>query len=72
LKKLSGKYNKTISQIALNWLISKQRVVAIPKSVNIEHIKENLGAIGWKMDKDDIKILEQISEKYQFKPLIYQ
>jgi hypothetical protein len=72
LKKLSEKYNKTISQIALNWLISKQRVVAIPKSVNIEHIKENLGAIGWKMDKDDIKILEQISEKYQFKPLIYQ
>jgi diketogulonate reductase-like aldo/keto reductase len=51
LKEISIKYNKTISQIALNWLISKKPVITIPKASKIEHIKENIGALGWKLKK---------------------
>ena len=58
LDELSEKYGKTQAQIALNWLISKPNIITIPKTVEIEHIKENLGAIGWRLSKEDIHRLD--------------
>lgn len=60
LDSLVQKYGKTKAQIALNWLISKPNVVVIPKSTNPEHLKENLGAIGWQMDDADIELLDDM------------
>ena len=57
---LAKKYNKTKAQIAMNWLISKKNIVTIPKSTNIKHLKENLGSMGWSMDKRDIELLDEI------------
>jgi diketogulonate reductase-like aldo/keto reductase len=54
---ISLKYGKTANQVAINWLISQKNVVTISKSRNIEHLKENLGALGWKMENTDIDIL---------------
>ena len=59
LDSLCNKYNKTRSQIAINWLISKKNIVTIPMSSNIEHLKENLGAIGWNLSSEDIKLLDK-------------
>jgi diketogulonate reductase-like aldo/keto reductase len=53
LDEFTKKYGKTQAQISLNWLISQKNVVAIPKASNLEHLVENLGAVGWEMDKDD-------------------
>lgn len=64
LDELAKKYNKTQAQIALNWLISKKNIITIPKSTDINHLKENLGAIGWKMDSEDIKKLDQFKTKH--------
>lgn len=61
LDELCKKYNKSYAQIALNWLISKDNVVTIPKSTDMEHLKENLGALGWKLDKKDILKLDNIN-----------
>ncbi len=57
LKDLCQKYNKTPSQIALNWLISQDNVVTLSKTRSATHLKENLGAVGWTLEKDDIKKL---------------
>ncbi|MBW3018928.1 aldo/keto reductase, partial [Candidatus Woesearchaeota archaeon] len=46
------------AQIAINWLISKKNMVTIPKSTDIGHLKENLGAMGWNLSEEDIKILD--------------
>jgi diketogulonate reductase-like aldo/keto reductase len=54
---LAKKYYKTPTQIAINWLISQDNVVTLSKTRNIEHLKENLGAVDWKMDKEDIEKL---------------
>ncbi len=51
------KYKKSPAQIAINWLISQDNVVTITKSSKIEHLKENLGSIGWQMSKEDIEKL---------------
>ncbi len=54
---MTKKYGKTQAQISLNWLISQEKVITIPKASNIYHLKENLGAIGWNMDKQDMSKL---------------
>jgi diketogulonate reductase-like aldo/keto reductase len=56
---IATKYGKTPSQIAINWLISQENVVTISKSTSIHHLKENLGAIGWQMEEQDIEILRK-------------
>jgi diketogulonate reductase-like aldo/keto reductase len=55
--KLCSKYGKTANQVAINWLVSQQNVVTISKTRKIEHLKENLGALGWSMEKSDIELL---------------
>jgi diketogulonate reductase-like aldo/keto reductase len=59
LDKIASKYEKTRIQVALNWLIAKQPVVAIPKAASLDHVKENAGAIGWQMSKEDHESLDR-------------
>jgi len=54
LDELAQKYNKTSVQIAINWLISKQGIITIPKATNVAHLKENLGAMGWRLEHQDM------------------
>ena len=57
LDELAEKYGKTQAQVSLNWLISQENVVAIPKASNLVHLRDNLGAVGWSLDEDDRKKL---------------
>jgi diketogulonate reductase-like aldo/keto reductase len=56
LAELAKKYMKTTNQIGLNLILS-QGMVAIPKSGNTAHIKENAGALGWELSLEDIEHL---------------
>lgn len=51
------KYGKTPSQIAINWLISQPNVVTLSKMKHKKHLEENLGALGWHMEQEDIEKL---------------
>jgi len=55
LLEIGKRYEKTAAQVALNWLIAKERVVAIPKAVSIDHLEENASAMGWRLSQDDIE-----------------
>lgn len=57
---LAQKYEKTPAQIALNWLITQPNVAIIAKSANKEHLKDNLGACGWQLDKKDLHQLDNM------------
>ena len=50
--------SKTPAQVALNWLVSKPAVFAIPRASNVPHVKEDLGASGWRLSRQDIGELE--------------
>lgn len=54
---LGKKYDKTPSQIALNWLISQPNVITVNKASNVKHWEENLQSIGWNMSAEDVKLL---------------
>jgi len=60
LEYLVRKYNKTFAQICLNWLISKKPVIAIPKAIDIKHLRENAGAAGWRMKPEDYETIDKV------------
>lgn len=66
LKELSGKYNATPSQIALNWLIHfhGETVVAIPGATKENHVKENTGAMSFRLSPEDMDKLDQVSRGF--------
>ena len=53
------KYGKTPSQIAINWVISKPNIVTLSKMTKPEHLKENLGALGWNLEEEDVEKLDK-------------
>jgi diketogulonate reductase-like aldo/keto reductase/predicted transcriptional regulator len=58
LRSLAQKYDKTQSQIILNWMASKEYLMFLVKATRGSHINENVAALGWKMDKKDYKLLD--------------
>jgi len=56
LKELSKKYDKTQNQIILNWMVARG-FCPLVKSETLVHIDENLAALKFTMDKDDLKKL---------------
>ncbi|HXQ92486.1 MAG TPA: aldo/keto reductase [Nitrososphaerales archaeon] len=58
LDKIASKYGKTIAQVALNFLTREENVVAIPKTDNTQHVKENCEASGWRLSEADIKLID--------------
>ncbi len=56
--------SKAAAQVALNWLITKEKVIAIPKAVDMGHLEENAGAMGWRLSEDDIERISYYSDYY--------
>jgi len=62
LSKVAKKGGKTNSQVALNWLLSRKGVTSPIIGVRtMEHLMDNLGAIGWKLSRNEIKELDEAS-----------
>lgn len=59
IREQADRYHKTPVQIMLNWLISQPNVTTLIKSLNLTHLNENLGAIGWSMEPSDIERLRR-------------
>lgn len=59
LSKISRRMDKTIPQVALNWLINSPnaQVIAIPGVRNGAQARDNAGAAGWKMSDEEMSEL---------------
>ncbi|MEM1976504.1 MAG: aldo/keto reductase [Nitrososphaerota archaeon] len=62
LREVAERYSKTPIQVALNWVIWREHVITIPKSIRKEHLEENAGAAGWRLDEMDYKFLAEAWE----------
>lgn len=60
VKRIAESLGKTPIQVALNYLISRPRVVAIPKTERMDHLMEILGALGWRLPLEAIEELEKL------------
>jgi aryl-alcohol dehydrogenase-like predicted oxidoreductase len=67
VKEFALKYNVTPSQVALNWLIyyHGDTVVAIPGATKEIHVKENAGAMTFRLSYKDMVRLDKASEIFK-------
>ena len=54
---------KTSGQVALNWLICKG-AMPIPGIKNRQQAIENLGATGWRLTDDEVRVLDDASDQF--------
>lgn len=59
LDQVAAREGRTQAQVALNWCIQKDGVIAIPKSNTVEHVEENCASSGWSLSEEAIQILER-------------
>ena len=59
LEQMCWKYEKNLAQIAINWLVSQPQVVTISTMRTARHLQDNLDALNWKMEDDDIERLRR-------------
>lgn len=60
LQEIAKKYDKTVAQVILCWHIQKG-IVAIPKTIHKERMKENMDIWDFKLNKDDLKRIEKLN-----------
>ncbi|HUK27652.1 MAG TPA: aldo/keto reductase [Candidatus Acidoferrales bacterium] len=53
LSEVANVHGKTLSQVALNYLISSSTVVAIPGGKRPEHVADSAGAADWRMSENE-------------------
>ncbi|MGC8600460.1 MAG: aldo/keto reductase [Nitrososphaeria archaeon] len=58
LREIAQRRKKTVSQVALNWVVSHEGVIAIPGAKTPEQAEENAGAAGWKLSDEELKLIE--------------
>jgi len=64
---------KTVPQIALNWLLRRPTVsTVIIGARHEEHLRENLGALGWKLTAEQITRLDKASDVPKVYPYWHQ
>ena len=63
IDEIAKETGKTVPQIALNWVLRRPSVsTVIIGARNEEQLKQNLGAIGWQLSKEQIAKLDAASE----------
>jgi len=62
LHSLSQKYNKSISQIVLRWVIAHDTVVTSTRTRSIEHLQENAQALDFDLEKEDIQQIAKLAK----------
>ncbi len=62
--KVGKKYGKTPAQVLIRWSLQKD-VVAIPKSINEDRIRENSKVFDFNLDPEDMKFLNSMNENFR-------
>jgi 2,5-diketo-D-gluconate reductase A len=56
---IAAKHRKTPAEVVIRWHLDSGLIV-IPKTVRLERLKENIGALDFKLDSDDMRRIEAL------------
>jgi 2,5-diketo-D-gluconate reductase A len=59
LVEIAAKHRKTAAQVVIRWHLDSDLIV-IPKTVRLERLKENIGALDFKLDGDDMRRIDAL------------
>ena len=60
LTEIGKKYNKSVAQVILRWLVQRG-IVVLTKSTDINRIKENFDIFNFELSKEDMKKIKEIN-----------
>ena len=73
LDAVAAETEKTVPQVALNWLLQRPSVSTIIIGArNEEQLRQNLGAVGWSLSADQIARLDAATAKTPIYPYWHQ
>lgn len=59
---IAGRRQKSYSQVALNWLLSRLEVSSVIMGARtVEQLEDNLGAVGWELSAEELSALDDVS-----------
>ena len=61
LQQLAERHDRTMAQVALNWLINQEGVIPIPGAKTATQVQDNAGALGWSLTPPDLTELDAAS-----------
>ena len=61
LQEIAQSHGKTVSQVALNWIVCKG-AMPIPGAKNAKQAEENAGGSGWRMTNDEVALLDEVTD----------
>ena len=59
LAEIAERHGRTPRQVALNFLTRHPNVFAIPKTTHPDRVKENAGAVGWKLSAQEMDAIDR-------------
>jgi diketogulonate reductase-like aldo/keto reductase len=62
LSSIGKKYNKSIAQVVVRWL-TQRGIVAIPKSVRKERMKENFNVFDFQLSDEDMQSIQSLDQR---------
>ena len=66
LVEIAAKHGKTVSQIALRWLLDQPNVVVLPKASSRDHLEENFAVEGWTLDEEDHRKIAELPKHFRY------
>jgi len=60
LEKIAKARNKTVAQVAINWLLKDGDVIPIPGAKNPRQAEENAGAAGWRLSEQELMEIDSV------------
>lgn len=73
LDEIALETGKTVAQVSLNWLLQRPTVCSLVIGVsNEEQLRQNLGAVDWKLSKEQITRLDAVSSTEKPYPYWHQ
>ena len=62
LQAIAQQRRKSVSQVALNWLLRKdEHVIPIPGATSARHALENVDSLSWELSDDEFAAIDQVS-----------
>jgi aryl-alcohol dehydrogenase-like predicted oxidoreductase len=73
LQLVAADVGRTVSQVALNWVLTRPTVASVVIGARTEEqLRDNLGAVGWTLDAAHVAALDAVSERRPIYPYWHQ
>jgi aryl-alcohol dehydrogenase-like predicted oxidoreductase len=64
MEKCAAAHDKTLGQVALNWLMNQDGVIPIPGAKTAKQAQENAGAMTWSLTPEELETLDVVSRPW--------